>query len=187
MKKTELEAPEKAETEELVNELPERRKPVSPADRIAVVVATAGGVGYVPKLPGTIGSLVGVLLYLIIMFYDLRLLYLPLLAVLLVSGIWAASHVEGIYGHDASEIVIDEVVGQMVTLGFVSRSGTGAVLTGAILGFLLFRFFDILKPFPIRRLEHLPRGLGVVADDLGAGVYALLGLVLLESLIRGVV
>ncbi len=103
------------------------------------------------------------------------------------SGIWAAGHVECIYGHDASEIVIDEVVGQMVTLGFVSRSGTGAVLTGAILGFLLFRFFDILKPFPIRRLEHLPRGLGVVADDLGAGVYALLGLVLLESLVRGVV
>ena len=151
-------------------------------DRLAIAIATAGGAGLVPKLPGTIGSLVGVLIYLLIYGYGFRNIYLGLLAILIPVSVWAAGHVEGIYGKDASQIAIDEVVGQMITLGFVVRSGTGALLTAAILGFLLFRFFDILKPFPIRRLEGLPGGVGVVADDVGAGIYAFLTLVVLESL-----
>jgi len=151
-------------------------------DRIAIGIATAGGAGFVPKVPGTIGSLLGVLIYLLIYGYGFRLIYLGLLVMLIPLSVWAAGHVEGIYGKDASQIAIDEVVGQMITLGFVVRSGTAALLTTVILGFLLFRFFDILKPFPIRHLERLPRGFGVVADDVGAGIYGFLTLVLLESL-----
>ena len=151
-------------------------------DRLAIAVATAGGAGLVPKLPGTMGSLVGVLIYLLLYGYGFRIVYLGVLAILIPVSVWAAGHVEGIYGKDASRIAIDEVVGQMITLGFVVRSGTAALLISAILGFLLFRFFDILKPFPIRRLEGLPGGVGVVADDVGAGVYAFLALVVLESL-----
>ena len=155
----------------------------TPLDQVAVAVATAGGAGFVPKLPGTIGSLVGVGLYLAIDFFGWYSLYLPILGAISIVGIWSANHVEGIYGHDASKIIVDEVIGQMITLGFVIRSGTSSVLTAAILGFLLFRFFDILKPFPLRRLEQLPGGFGVVADDVGAGVYGLIALTLIESLV----
>ncbi len=151
-------------------------------DRLAIAIATAGGAGLVPRVPGTIGSLVGVLIYLLTHGYGFRNIYLGLLIILIPVSVWAAAHVEGIYGKDASRIAIDEVVGQMIALGFVVRSGTTALLMAAILGFLLFRFFDILKPFPIRRLEGLPRGVGVVADDVGAGLYAFLTLVVLESL-----
>jgi phosphatidylglycerophosphatase A len=103
-----------------------------------------------------------------------------LVAATTIAGVWAASRVEPMYGHDSPKIVIDEVAGQMLTLAFASRSDSREVLTAAVLGFLLFRFFDILKPFPIRRLEHLHGGFGVVADDLGAGFYALVVLTLVE-------
>lgn len=126
-----------------------------------------------PGAPGTAGALVGVAIYVLAAISGVFWLYLPVLILLTASGIWAAQRVEAIYGHDASPIVIDEVVGQMIALGFTARTGSGAMALGAILGFLLFRFFDILKPFPVRRLERLPGGLGVMADDVAAGVYAL--------------
>jgi len=150
-------------------------------DRVAIAFATAGGVGFFPRMPGTMGSLVGVLLYVLLETYGLTRFNLPLLVVLVIIGSWSATRVEELWGRDAQRIVIDEVVGQMLTLGFVYRSGRSAMVTGAILGFLLFRFFDIVKPFPIRRLERLPSGVGVIADDLGAGVYAFMVLMLLES------
>jgi phosphatidylglycerophosphatase A len=107
--------------------------------------------------------------------------------VLTLVGIWAAWSVEAVYGHDASRIVIDEVVGQMLTLAIVSRTSPSSVASGTILGFLLFRIFDILKPFPIRRLELLPGGVGVMADDVGAGLYALVVLLITEPLVEGIV
>lgn len=152
----------------------------TPVDWIALGVATAGGAGLVPRLPGTIGSLVGVALYLLALAGGMGGAYPWLLLAVGAVGVWAAGRVEHIYGHDSSKIAIDEVVGQMLTLGFVTRSGASDVVTGAILGFLLFRFFDILKPFPIRWLERLPGGFGVVADDVGAAAYALFLLVILE-------
>jgi len=155
-------------------------------DRFAIIVATAGGTGFFPVAPGTAGALVGVALYVLILSAGLTVIYLPLVGALTLIGIWSAGHVEPIYGHDASRIVIDEVVGQMLTLGFVMRSGTSSIAVGTILGFLLFRIFDILKPFPIRRLEQLPGGIGVVADDLAAGGYAFLVLLVLEPFAAGV-
>jgi phosphatidylglycerophosphatase A len=162
------------------------RQPRTVKDRFAIIVATAGGAGFFPVAPGTMGALVGVVLYLLVLGSGVHVIYLPLTGALTLLGIWAAGHVERIYGHDAARIVIDEVVGQMLTLGFVMRSGTSGIAVGTILGFLLFRIFDILKPFPIRRIEQLPGGLGVVADDLAAGVYAFLILLILEPYAAGV-
>ncbi len=133
-----------------------------------------------PQAPGTAGALVGVLLYVAIALPGAQAAFPLLVAITTIAGVWAASRVEPVYGHDSPKIVIDEVAGQMLTLAFVGRSEGREVLAGAVLGFLLFRFFDILKPFPIRRLEHLPGGFGVVADDLGAGFYALIVLMLVE-------
>lgn len=159
-----------------------RPMPRQPLDRLADVVATAGGAGLVPAMPGTAGAAVGVLIYVASALWDLPRAYLILLPVLTVAGVWAAGRVELRYGHDASRIVIDEVVGQMLTLGFVARPTTGRIAVAAILGFLLFRFFDILKPFPIRRLEQLPGGIGVMADDVGAGLYAFVVLLIAEPI-----
>ena len=152
-------------------------------DRVAVAIATGAGAGFVPAAPGTAGSLVGILLYLLVAWTGMERFYLPLVAVLLALGTWAAGRVERFYGHDASRIVIDEVVGQMLALGFVARAGLPALLLGAIPGFLIFRFFDILKPFPLRRLEKLQGGFGVMGDDVGAGMYTLLSLLVLEPLL----
>ena len=135
-----------------------------------------------PRAPGTMGSLVGVGMFGLITYSGGISLYWPLVAAIGLAGVWSAGHVEQIFGHDAPRIVIDEVIGQMITLGFLARSGTSVNATELILGFLLFRFFDILKPFPLRRLEQLPRGLGVVADDVGAGIYGLIALIFLRFL-----
>ena len=154
----------------------------TPLDRVAIAIATAGGAGFIPKAPGTAGSLVGIGLFGLIAYGGWYSLYWPVLAAILLAGVWSAGHVERIYGHDASKIAIDEVVGQMITIGFLSRSANSTIAVEVILGFLLFRFFDILKPFPLRRLERLPRGIGVVADDVGAGVYGLITLIFLPAL-----
>jgi phosphatidylglycerophosphatase A len=148
-----------------------------------MLIATAGPAGFFPRAPGTMGSLVGVLICIGISMFELQLFHLPLVAGLAGLGTWAAGRSEVAYGHDASRIVIDEVVGQMLALALVVRSNGSTLAVGTILGFLLFRFFDILKPFPIRRFENLPGGVGVMADDLGAGVYAFLALLVLEPLV----
>ena len=169
------------------------RKRRSPADYLALVVATCG-VGYFPIAPGTLGSVVGIALYLPLFAWSyailearaasgrLSLLYVftPQLAIMLVviflvamAGIWAASRVERVLQKkDPSIVVIDEVAGQMIAL----LSGPFWIQTwwSIISAFILFRIFDIWKPYPIRRLEGLESGLGIMADDVLAGVYALI-------------
>lgn len=149
------------------------------SDRIAIALATAGGAGFVPKAPGTAGSLVGVLFYLIIEALHAGAYYLHAIIFFFIVGTWASSRVERLYGHDSQRIVIDEVVGQMITFGlFAGRYQLSAIYI--TLGFGLFRFFDIVKPFPVRRLERFSAGFGVVADDVGAGLYALAALTLVH-------
>ena len=149
------------------------------ADWIAVAVATAGGAGFAPKAPGTAGSIVGVLVYLVIEAAHANAYYLHAIIFFFIVGTWASSRVERLYGHDSRRIVIDEVVGQMITFGlFAGRYQLSAIYIAT--GFGLFRLFDIVKPFPIRSLERLPGGLGVVADDVGAGLYALAALSLIH-------
>src|SRR3954468_4566119 len=142
------------------------------ADWIAVAVATAGGAGFAPKAPGTAGSIVGVLIYLAIEAAHAGAYYLHAIILFFIVGIWASSRVEHLWGHDAQRIVIDEVVGQMITFGVAAGRYQLSALY-VLLGLGIFRLFDVKKPFPIRRLERLKGGLGVVADDVGAGLYAL--------------
>jgi phosphatidylglycerophosphatase A len=152
-------------------------------DRLAIAIATAGGAGFLPKAPGTAGAIVGVFIYVLMEAAHAGVYYPHAIIFFFIVGIWASSRVEHLWGHDAQRIVIDEVVGQMITFGIAAGRYR---LTGfyILLGFGLFRLFDITKPFPIRRLERLKGGLGVIADDVGAGLYALAMLTLFRYVVR---
>lgn len=139
-------------------------------DRLLLLIATGLGAGYLPKAPGTWGSLVGVALW-----FGLRdlapLPYLGVIAALFVVGTLCAGAAEKIVDRaDPGLVVIDEVVGQLLAL-LAAPHHPGA----AFLGFLLFRIFDILKPFPANWLDrHIHGGLGIMLDDVIAGLYSLL-------------
>ncbi len=135
-----------------------------------MAIATGCGSGYLPKAPGTWGSLVGVLLW----FFFHRLSpshYGLIVAVLFIVGTIAAGAAEKIIDHpDPGLVVIDEVVGQMIALAAAPFHPLFIIL-----GFVFFRFFDILKPFPVGWLDsHIHGGLGIMLDDVAAGFYALL-------------
>jgi phosphatidylglycerophosphatase A len=138
-------------------------------DFIALAIATCG-VGYLPLAPGTFGSLVGVGLFLLLVRANPLVVLVAILAVTLV-GIWAATRTEELSDRkDPGKIVVDEVAGQMIALfplTLFTRWSTLAV----IISFILFRFFDIVKPYPANRLQELNGGAGVMFDDLVAGVY----------------
>ena len=162
-------------------------------DYLALGIATCG-VGYFPIAPGTLGALVGVGLYLTVWtgLYralevnairgHLNLLYIftPLMAAMLlvislvtVAGTWAATRAEKLMQRkDPSAVVIDEVAGQMIAL--LTGPFWLPVWWSVFTAFILFRLFDIWKPYPIRRFEALESGLGIMADDLVAGIYALI-------------
>jgi phosphatidylglycerophosphatase A len=151
----------------------------STAPRWATLVATFFGAGRLKPGPGTWGSLAGALLWWLLASRLPEPLRLPVLLVVIVVsvaiGIPAATlEARGCGRKDPSHVVIDEVAGQLVTL-IASPIHWKPLLAG----FILFRAFDILKPPPIRRLEKLPEGTGIVVDDLGAGVYGLIVLQLL--------
>ncbi len=141
-------------------------------DRFYMFIATGGGSGYLPKAPGTWGSLVGILLWLAL--GRLRLAaYLAVVLALLVMGVIAAGAAEKIVDRpDPGLVVIDEIVGQLIVL-----TGAPPQLPVIIAAFVLFRFFDILKPYPAGWLDrHIHGGLGIMLDDAMAGLYGLLAL-----------
>ena len=149
---------------------------------LALAIATCG-VGYIPLAPGTWGSLVGIVLYLGVSYVGLVLLAgtsrivlasaIVVIVVVTLFGIWAASKTEKLLGRkDPGKVVVDEVAGQMIALLPVSFVFAWPLNGWVIVSFILFRFFDIVKPYPARRLEGLHGGLGIMADDLIAGVYA---------------
>ena len=144
-------------------------------DYLALALATFG-VGYLPLMPGTYGSLVGVGIFL--GFTQLAkgnaLVALVLVSIVAVTfaGIWAASRTEELSGRkDPGKVVVDEVAGQLISLFPLTLFAHWSIVA-VIISFILFRFFDIVKPYPARRLEALKGGLGVMCDDLIAGVYA---------------
>lgn len=172
--------------------------------RLSLFFATAGGVGYLPKAPGTWGSLVGVALYRLMWWVfsrfhtmtfafltlghsraaawmaetaaRVRLFEVPLIFGLVVAlfGVWVSNHVATWNGtKDPQFIVIDEVSGQLFTFLFALSPLNWKYL---LLGFILFRVFDIWKPFPARQAESLPGGWGIMADDWAAAVYAAIGI-----------
>jgi len=138
-----------------------------PRPAMAMAVATVGGLGYAPIAPGTFGSAAGLLLWWIVP-PTWTVVQLVLIVLTMLAGAWAATAAEAyLHTTDPGPVVIDEVMGMIVTLFLVPVSWRGALL-----GFLLFRLFDIVKPFPARRLERLPGGVGIMADDFAAAVYA---------------
>ena len=153
------------------------------ADYLAIGFATAGGVGFMPKAPGTAGAAVGVMVYLAMEALQVGAYYPHAIIFLLAAGVWASFRVEELYGHDSQRIVIDEVVGQMIVFSFAAGRFRLPAFE-VIAGFGLFRLFDIFKPFPIRHLERLKGGVGVMADDVGAGIYALVILMALRYILR---
>lgn len=186
--------------------------------RLALAIATVFGLGYLPKAPGSFGSLAGVLLaWILLKLWPQASLWetqpgvagspIPFIAPALVLtvamallGLWAANRVSDYLGvKDPQIVVVDEVSGQLIALLFtfgsteryvdgVSNFRNGFWWHGdanwkyLVAGLILFRVFDIWKPFPARRAEFLPGGLGIMADDWVAGVYAALGLWILRAL-----
>lgn len=135
--------------------------------RFAVAIASAAGLGYAPIAPGTFGSAAGVVIYLLTANWSLPSQAGLALGVTAI-GVWASSMAAQHFGRsDPSQVVIDEVAGQLVTM-----LGTGATWKGALIGFLLFRAFDIVKPWPANRLEQLHGGWGIMADDVMAAIYS---------------
>lgn len=133
---------------------------------LAVWVATSGPAGYAPVAPGTVGSAVGVVLYILIARWSLGA-QIACAAVITVVGLWASSAAARYFGSsDPSYVVIDEVAGQVVTL-----VGCGTEWSTIVLGFVLFRALDIIKPWPAGRLESLHGGGGIMADDLMVALY----------------
>ena len=140
--------------------------------RLAVFVATVAYCGYSPFAPGTVGSAAGLIVYALVWWSQSRLLEVGLITGLFAAGVWAATAAERYFGGiDPGPVVIDEVVGMLITLAFIP-----AGVSAAIAGFVLFRIFDVIKPYPAGRFEQLHGGLGVMADDAMAAVYANLSL-----------
>jgi phosphatidylglycerophosphatase A len=158
-------------------------------DYIALALTTFG-VGYLPLAPGTWGSMVGVAIYVFFVWIESFAVatYLPkgwsetqitawlhfgnlfVFLVFCLAGIWAASRSTVHFKHkDPSQAVVDEVIGQLLTFLFIPFTYSWKMI---LAGFLLFRLFDIWKPYPIDSLQGLPSGIGVCADDILAGVYA---------------
>jgi phosphatidylglycerophosphatase A len=132
----------------------------------ALALATFFGVGYVPVAPGTVGSLAGLLLWAVLP-HAMQVQAAVIVAVF-AGGAWASGLAEKHFrATDPAPVVIDEVMGMLVTL-FLNPVGW----LGAIAAFFLFRFFDVVKPYPADRFERLSGGVGVMADDFMAAVYA---------------
>ncbi len=153
------------------------------------IALTTCGVGFIPLAPGTFGSVVGVLIYLFFaqieanssaffLFKDLKdeqvtawihSINLILFFLFCILSIWASGRAVQIFQNkDPQKVVIDEVIGQLIVFLFVPFDISWKLI---LAGFVLFRLFDIWKPYPIDSLQYLPAGIGVCADDILAGIY----------------
>ena len=149
---------------------------------ISNLIATGFYIGYVPLLPGTMGSLLGAFLYWLLP-NSTAPSFLIVIAVLFFVGVWASTEVEKqTETRDNQKIVIDEVVGVLITLALFEKE-----LIWMGVGFILFRVFDIIKLFPANYSERLPGGWGVMMDDVVAGVYGAVSLRLLYQLLNKVI
>ena len=135
--------------------------------RLGLLIATCGYIGFAPVAPGTVGSAAGVAVFYLIRGVEAAWAQPLLLAVLFAAGVWAASIAEqALGGTDPGPVVIDEVVGMLITLLWLPVTPLGAFA-----GFLVFRVLDVVKPWPSRQFESLHGGLGIMADDAMAAVY----------------
>ena len=141
------------------------------------------GLGWLPVAPGTWGSLPPAVIFGLLSWLSISAVInsIVMLVLILAGSVicvkFAGAAITATGKNDPGEVVADEFAGQAVTFLAVGTVPAGGICVTVIIGFLLFRFFDILKPWPIRKLEKLPGGWGILADDLMAGVYA--GIILL--------
>ncbi|MDA2933015.1 phosphatidylglycerophosphatase A [Acidobacteria bacterium AH-259-D05] len=153
-------------------------------DRLIQAVVTGFGIGYLPMAPGTWASGTAVLLVALVHWvsptHEMIFLVGAVVSVTPPAVVFSTRFSRSQNHPDPSMIVIDEILGQVVCLLWVPVS-----LLSLLAGFLLFRFFDIVKPFPVRNSERLPGGMGIVADDLVAGLYAGLSLFLIWLMMDG--
>ncbi len=135
--------------------------------RLAVLIASFGYTGYFPIAPGTAGSAAALLLYVLVRWSGSPGVEAAVIIAVALVGTWSATLAERYFGRtDPGQIVIDEVLGMLLTIAFLPVHWPGVVV-----GFFVFRILDIVKPFPARAAEALPGGFGVMADDAMAGVY----------------
>lgn len=132
------------------------------------VVATFFGIGYIGKGGGTVAATFTCIIWMMLP-AGIFTHYWQVISTLFICGlgVWSSNVVDGIWGKDSNKVVIDEVAGVMITLLFMPL--TIPYITA---GLVLFRFFDIAKPLLIRKMESLPKGMGVMGDDMLAGLYA---------------
>lgn len=139
-----------------------------------IIIASGFGSGFSPFAPGTAGALVAVIIWTVLFYvipFNILLVVTSLLIVLFTAaGIWSADKLESEWGKDQSKVVVDEMVGVWIALLAVPVGNVWYIL----FAFLLFRFFDIFKPLGIRKMEQLEGGIGVMADDILAGIYSFL-------------
>jgi len=148
--------------------------------RVALVIATTGGAGFSPIAPGTACSAVGVVVFWFTRQWPLSW-QLALIVAVSAVGTWAAGVAARHFGReDPGQVVVDEVAGQLVTL-----VATGVGAAGTVLGFFVFRALDIVKPWPANRFERFPGGVGIMADDLMAGVYGNIVLQIAAHVLHG--
>lgn len=170
-------------------------------DYFSLVIATCG-VGYIPVAPGTWGSAVGVVIYLLMRWFEIDIIRRFSNGVLLPNeitttwivtfnaiifllfcflGIWASGQTAKLsQKKDPQKVVVDEVMGQLIVFLFVPFTISWQFV---LAGFILFRIFDIWKPYPVNSLENLPAGLGICADDIMAGVYGGISLMFIYAVI----
>jgi phosphatidylglycerophosphatase A len=135
--------------------------------RLGLFVATCGYIGYAPVAPGTFGSAAGLAVFVAVRGTGSVAVELAAIVLLFAIGLWAGTVAEHHFGGiDPGPVVLDEVVGMLITLALLPVN-----TTGAIVGFLVFRVLDVVKPWPSAGLERLPGGLGVMADDAMAAIY----------------
>jgi phosphatidylglycerophosphatase A len=136
-------------------------------NRVGLFIATCGYLGYVPLAPGTFGSAAGLAVFFLIRSTGSTAVEVGTILVLFAIGIWSGTVAERYFGGiDPAPVVMDEVVGMLITLAFLPVNAAGAIV-----GFLVFRVLDVVKPWPSARFERLPGGLGVMADDGMAAIY----------------
>jgi phosphatidylglycerophosphatase A len=146
---------------------------------LPVIISTLFGTGYFPKAPGTAGTLIAALVYLLLpvkLFGSLEnnVIFFTCVLILSLISVLFISKAEKKLGHDNNKIVLDEFLGYFIAVVFLPKT----VLI-AFFAFMLFRFFDIFKPEPVNILQKLHAGWGVMADDLMAGVYTNISLQIL--------
>jgi phosphatidylglycerophosphatase A len=130
-------------------------------------VATCGYLGYLPVAPGTFGSALGLVLFFLVRSSGSVAVELFVIAVVFAVGLWSGTIAEHHFGGiDPGPVVLDEVLGMLITLVLLPVN-----MAGAIVGFVLFRVLDVVKPWPSARFEKLPGGLGVMSDDAMAAIY----------------